>query len=979
MISFPQAEGVSAILSAEELEHASSVAAKRNESQRGADRADGKVMESSLRADLMGAEGELAVSKALSLPWDGEWLPIEVWDSWKLDGNDVGSLEVRTTDHENGRLILHPNDKDDVPYILVISTHRPQYKLAGWMLARDGKQEKYWRNDVPRPCFMVPQGSLRPMSELAQSRMDAEPSHVSENVAMVLADLSLDDRPTIIRPNWQGFKRFESFDLESHLIQPGLLAPNPVCGSYARYPEYKTEGGNILSRDEAIEKAWELLTADDVVIFGANFAFDAGVLAAWEPALLPYIFRAYKEGRIFDILVSQALDAIAGGHLSKDPRTGGMLSNNGKQTRRYSLNVCVDLTLERQDAKQNDFWRKRYAILERIPMSKWPYEATQYPKDDAVNTLEVGLVHTGIIPPPESTQAVVIRNMADQSAQAETAFAMHLGAMWGIRTNRERVETLAKKVEEAHVEMLKTFTENGFIVPPVDERGEPNPNAGKEDGQAVRRAVAKSYGVSGVCAKCGGTGEAPSQKKVACRGLKLRARFQGCMRESGGCEVCNNTGEVVKYGPLINCKECDSTGFDLKTAESLPRTAGGGISKSRDTLKESGDEMLMLYGNNETEKIRNTYIPFLRSGLDRPINLRPNVLVATGRTSYDGPIQLIPREGGVRECFESRDGYLFCSVDYSALELCSLSQVCLWVVGYSKMAVTINETKDPGLLHTTFAAQMIGVSVEEMTRRVKSKEKTAVGYRQAAKAGNFGFPGGMGAAKLVLSKRNKADGMTEGPDGRLYTGIRFCILIGGQRECGKEKITMYRRREIPPTCRHCIEVVETQLKPAWLTAWPEMKEYFKWVSSMTEAHDGELPAFGPWAEEGGGIETAHRVRGGLSFCDGANTGFQGLAADGAKFALREVTRECYLDHDSPLFGTRPIMFVHDEIFSEMPIEKAHLAGPRKADIMVASMRKYLPGVHVAALPALMKNWWKSADTVYDETGKLIPWYPKEKK
>ena len=116
----------------------------------------------------------------------------------------------------------------------------------------------------------------------------------------------------------------------------------------------------------------------------------------------------------------------------------------------------------------------------------------------------------------------------------------------------------------------------------------------------------------------------------------------------------------------------------------------------------------------------------------------------------------------------------------------------------------------------------------------------------------------------------------------------------------------------------------------------------------------------------------------MNFTAGCNSFFQSLAADGGKSALRNVVREAYLDEASPLFGTRPIMFVHDEIFSEVPCEKLHEAAKRKAQIMVESMRVWVPDVHINAEPAAMTHWYKEAEAVYDESGRLIPWEPKAK-
>lgn len=147
---------------------ATQVAGMRNKSQRDAKRKDGLVKGSSIGRDLQGALAELAVSKSLKLPWDGKWLPIATWDSWKLEGNDVGKLEVRSTDRVDGRLILHPSDKDFSPYLLVTSDLHPTYKLIGWIYGMDGKVDKYWRNNVPRPCYMVPQSNLRSIEDLLE-------------------------------------------------------------------------------------------------------------------------------------------------------------------------------------------------------------------------------------------------------------------------------------------------------------------------------------------------------------------------------------------------------------------------------------------------------------------------------------------------------------------------------------------------------------------------------------------------------------------------------------------------------------------------------------------------------------------------------------------------------------------------------------------------------------------------------------------
>jgi hypothetical protein len=1082
----------------------------------------------------------------------------------------------------------------------------------------------------------------------------------------------------------------QSFDLETHLTQPGLLTPPIVCGSIAG----ESPGSErILPPDEALAVFRELLTGDDVIT-GANVAYDMGCSSAADPTLLPIIFKAYAENRVYDLLIGQTLDSIAKGYLHKegiwDPTTRGWLCDaRGRKTNRYSLFTCVRLNLGRTDAKANDFWRLRYAMLENVPLTQWPVDAVQYPKDDVRNGVDVTLY-----------QLANLENLHNMREQAETAFALHLGAIWGLRTDQTRYDALSSKVDEIHDVYTARFQKVGWIKPD-----------GTENSSAVKRAIATAYGATGVCARCNGSGRVRPVKVTACRGPKVKNRYAGCGGPS--CKTCGGRGTIDALGNEIICRVvegtgCDGTGLDLSTAPALPRADKGGVKTDRDALMESGDEELFEYGANESEKIHTTYLPWLTGGLSHPINLKPDVLKATGRTSYD-MIQQFPRVSalgnhgcagsscewckgigvvgkksdpcpgspiwGPRACIRARPGRVFCSVDYSAIELCTLAQVCLYTVGGSHMADKINASKDPGRLHTAFAAQMIGLSEDEMVRRVKDGDKKAKDYRQAAKCfhpdtevltrngwrriadvtygdevaacrpcdekaveivwqkptkltrrdagelvhlenegidlrvtpdhrmlgfktngewvvttpeefgkgrvrgwknagtwnggsrevderilrlavavqadgyvtgrryafnlkkirkidrlrghldpseyvlkptgksasritlcretsaliaelltpgktipwwwlelttylrwaaleevefwdghrgpksqaytyssgvrenidvvqalasitdrktrvkrvksvwrltvrrnshtrgglvkkrlapysgevfcisvpesfilvrdrgvpvivgqcANFGFPGGMGSAKLVLTKRKKSEGETKNDDGRKYAGIRFCILLGGKRECGTEKITTWKNRTYPPVCKACVEIVEHTLKPAWFAAWPEMRHYFEWVKKQIDQY-GWVPCFGPQDENG--KPTIERVRGGVDFTNGANNGFQALAGDGGKAAFRALVREAYLDESSPLFGARFPLWLHDESIAELWRHNAHIAGPRQAVVMVREMRRYTPNVWVVAEPALMEYWYKEAEPVYDADGRLTLWEPQ---
>lgn len=401
-----------------------------------------------------------------------------------------------------------------------------------------------------------------------------------------------------------------------------------------------------------------------------------------------------------------------------------------------------------------------------------------------------------------------------------------------------------------------------------------------------------------------------------------------------------------------------------------------------------------------------------------PLTLRPNVLVDTGRASYGDVIHQLPRNGGVRDCIVARDGWLLsrdywhaallgmtldeyraaqararqvlCSTDYGALELGTHAQNCIWTVGYSELAKAINAGAD---LHCALAAKFLGVSVEEFMAGYNGElgadtKKFYKAVRTAVKAANFGFPGGMGALKLVLQQRKQGPDTT-GPDGRVYKGLRFCVLLGAKR-CGERKITEYKKKPTTPVCAECVRIAEN-IRDTWFKQWPENVPYLNdFVNDCVE--NGQLLADGRRLRPAQIMQhRSGRLRGEVAFCDAANGFFQGLAADGAKLALCRVSRECY-DRTlaSPLWGCRVILFAHDELIVEGPEATCHLWAPRISQLMVAAMREMTPDVAITALCAVARRWWKAMEPAYldPSTGKvyasekpgrrLVPWSPELK-
>lgn len=269
---------------------------------------------------------------------------------------------------------------------------------------------------------------------------------------------------------------------------------------------------------------------------------------------------------------------------------------------------------------------------------------------------------------------------------------------------------------------------------------------------------------------------------------------------------------------------------------------------------------------------------------------------------------------------------LYAIVDYDSFELKAWAQVCLWTVGESRLASVLNfrsaEFPNGRCPHTELGARLAHISTEAAYAIRKGKLEVANitdfdgTFRQTAKIGNFGLPGGMGPATLKVQARKE---------------YRVKLSLG---EC------------------------ET-LRDAWREQWPEARAYFRWA----EKQDEQITCF-----------RSGRIRGGLGYCQKCNTPFQGLAADAAKDAGWRVTKECYTVRSSPLYGCRVPIFAHDELVVEVPEdERRHAAAFRLRDIMVQTAQEWMPDVTITAEPALARRYSKEAKAYYNAQGILSPW------
>lgn len=360
----------------------------------------------------------------------------------------------------------------------------------------------------------------------------------------------------------------------------------------------------------------------------------------------------------------------------------------------------------------------------------------------------------------------------------------------------------------------------------------------------------------------------------------------------------------------------------VKQGLTAPQTPKRGTSTSAEVLLASGDDLLIRFGESSlTRKILSTYIPAMKDGVVLPIHPSFQVLMETGRTSCREPnLQNPPRKGAVRSCFVPRSGHVYLACDYDTAELRSLAQACLDLLGRSALADGYR--RDPNFdPHTLLASDLMGLSYEEAIALKKAGDKKLKYNRQLAKAADFGYPGGLGAPTFVGYARN--------------SGLDIDLATS------------------------------KALKATWFRRWPEMVDYFKVINGMLDAGEATILQY-----------RSLRVRGGARYTAACNTFFQAPVADGAKIALFYVARECYAVPESPLYGCRPVLFLHDEIILEVPEERLDAAAKRLALLMEGALGIILPDVPVRTSVSAMRRWYKDAEAVYDAAGRLIPWESK---
>jgi DNA polymerase-1 len=682
-----------------------------------------------------------------------------------------------------------------------------------------------------------------------------------------------------------------AFDTETALIRPAMHAPPMVCLTWAM----RVEAPKILHWTEAKGPLRDILSDKGLILIGHNVAYDMAVICAEFPELTPLVFKAYRENRVTCTKKRQQLLDIAGGVYRGEPDDKGVW-----RAHNYDLDALSRRHLGQPLKK--DGWRLRYAEFRDVPIEKWVEKAKEV-QDKARALLAEGVtdadevrdlqaivadVPEGCIGYPlqdaSTTLGVYLAQekhkgyLQDQYRQAFADFVLHLSSAWGLRTYAPGVEALKEELTEARDEVEATLQE--ILLVRADGTRDMKAvkcamiAACKEFGLPIRRTA----GHAKANAKCGG-----------------RDCEEHVSLDADACDaVVEAAGQFGSETPFLDYAEFSAL-----------------------TKMLSNDVKMLEAG---TEYPVHTHYDLAETG--RTTSSKPNIQnLNTGRVKRKNSVAQRLRPG-IRQAFIPRPGRVFMQADYPQLELYTLAQCCYTWLGFSKLGDTLKAGLDP---HLAVAARICGIDYDEA---LKNRKRPDVDYaRQVGKVFNFGKPGGLGNARLIL-----------------YARKTYGVIL---------------------TESQCI-----QYTAEWHEAFPEMRAYFARIGRLfpEDVKCASVVSL-----------TTERHRGRVTYCAACNNGFQGLGADCMKSALCLIGEAMYSQLSSPLYGSRTVACVHDEIIAETDDTwQAHDAAHELARLMVEGANRYLPDVPIPLNklePALMRRWSKDAKQVWTD-GRLVPWTPQ---
>ena len=651
---------------------------------------------------------------------------------------------------------------------------------------------------------------------------------------------------------------YTALDVETFPIAQGVLDPKVVCCSFSD-PEVVI--GN--TKEENLEaKLRDVI--DNKYIIGHNIAFDMACIMKTYPSLTSSIFKAYEEKRVHDTFIREKLINLG---------THGDLDKMGGARIDYSLAglAMSRLGTDIYNTKEGNV-RTSYDGLDNIKASHYPLSYYNYSLQDALITHRVF---------KDQFNSLLALNKEDilevEWLHVNAAFTLYLMSVRGLKVDVRRKQEIQDEVTaELDPKNLPLLYSSGIITP-------------AHSGRPYKRNPERKT--------------KPQPEKVNIK-THLIPHIEGVAEANGIALERTTTGRVSA-----------SSGFISKLAPFDP------------VLKQYQHRASLI-------KLKTSYFPAMEFPFDsgftaHVIHPRYDPLRSTGRISSRGNSKMTKRalyasvniqqvDPRIRNCYKAREGYVYLSVDYSALELVCLANTIMRLYGHSKLRDQLNKGIDP---HAYLGSKLAGVGYEEFLGWKETNVYKYDYWRTLAKPIGLGFPGGMG----------------------IDTMVTLCSNYGVE-----------------------ISRLEAQeFKNVWLSEYPEMNLYLE--HSLDEARD--YTTF------------LGMVRANCNYTEWCNgNALQSPGAEGMKLAMFEVTKECFIQ-GGLLKGCFPIAQIHDELLLEVPENDSMSdhAGivQRIMERCLGSVLIYMTSTARKTEAVLMRAWDKKAKPVYDSNDRLSVWEPNE--
>jgi DNA polymerase-1 len=486
-----------------------------------------------------------------------------------------------------------------------------------------------------------------------------------------------------------------AWDTETKLIAPpDQIPPDLICGSFAEVDI--APQGTLLDASDTCDLLEDLLRDPSVKIVGANIAFDIHVSIKRRPELLDLWITAADDNRVHDVLLRQGLIDLSRGEFKHKYNLGDLS--------RWYLKVDLD--------KTEDSWRLRYAELEGLPVSAYPYEAKKYAILDAECTARLFMRQER---ENHSPYFVGLSPLKDEFNQVRASIWLTAVSNAGLPVDPTKADLLAKGYRERELELREVMLEHGFLRKKVSR----NMAAVKLLPKEAQKDVFKRYKEAPDDLVSAGlvAVEYPRDTKAVSRALadSLRAVGMEPRRTDG-----HKPGVSGPY-------EC--------------------IALDREATSLSDDEVVKAYSEySSVLKSLSTDVPMLQNAVGGKIHTHFTTLKETGRTSSGGPnIQNWGRKGDTRACVVAPVGECIIETDFKALELRTFGQIYYWLFGPCRMSEVLNSEADD--VHSMGVSMFTGMTYDEV---IKRKEEPEIdNYRTSLKGAVFGRLGGLGAKTFV--------------------------------------------------------------------------------------------------------------------------------------------------------------------------------------------------------------------------------------